>query len=321
MGVLFSFSFLNSCTSPDSDSPDETLSLSSPIKFFSLGSSGSKLVGVQGAQLSYSTDGAVWAEASVPTGPPPGDTYDSWDEGLNVVAWAGDRFFAMGSGLRKMRNSFPYVFEPTPFPVIYTSPDAVTWIRSAFACYCYAVTKTGDAYVLSGTNGGVYTSPDGEVWTTRSVPSTATLKGLAWTGTVLVAVGDNDILTSPDGVTWTKQDSVQSLLASVVWGNPSMSPTSGVLVTVGESGTILTSPDGVAWTTQNSGVTSSLRSVTWTGSRFVTVGANGVVLVSPDGQKWTRIGLDKGVTPEINTVVQFGTRAALSSAAGVWITF
>ena len=54
---------------------------------------------------------------------------------------------------------------------------------------------------------------------------------------------------------------------------------SGLFVSVGESGTILTSSDdGITWTSRTSGTSSVLKGVTYGNSIFVTVGASGTIL-------------------------------------------
>jgi len=113
------------------------------------------------------------------------------------------------------------------------------------------------------------------------------------------------------GVNWVsnKDDSTSGLFVSV--GNSgtiiissdgitwtfSTSGTSSILwginygnstfVTVGDSGTILTSSDGTSWDERTSDVSSTLYGVTYGNSTFVTVGDNGTILTSSDGTTWT----------------------------------
>ena len=63
--------------------------------------------------------------------------------------------------------------------------------------------------------------------------------------------------------------------------------TTGLFVTVGESGTILTSPDGTTWTERTSGTSIFLIGVTYGNGLFVSVGDSGTILTSPDGTTWT----------------------------------
>ncbi len=92
------------------------------------------------------------------------------------------------------------------------------------------------------------TSPDGISWALRSSGVTDEVGGVAWSGSLFVAVlNTGGILTSPDGITWTPRPSGSSArLLAVTW-------TGVQFVVVGDFGTILTSPDGMAWTPQPSG--------------------------------------------------------------------
>jgi photosystem II stability/assembly factor-like uncharacterized protein len=50
----------------------------------------------------------------------------------------------------------------------------------------------------------VLTSPDGVAWEERGVGTTATLAGVAWTGSRFVAVGERGLrFESADGLDWT----------------------------------------------------------------------------------------------------------------------
>ena len=66
------------------------------------------------------------------------------------------------------------------------------------------------------------------------------------------------------------------------------STTTGLFVTVGDSGTILTSPDGTSWDNRTSGTSKFLYGVTYVNGLFVTVGDSGTILTSSDnGTSWT----------------------------------
>jgi len=65
------------------------------------------------------------------------------------------------------------------------------------------------------------------------------------------------------------------------------STTTGLFVTVGESGTILTSSDGTTWDNRTSGTSYRLYEVTYGNGTFVTVGRSGTILTSSDnGTSW-----------------------------------
>ena len=147
----------------------------------------------------------------------------------------------------------------------------------------------------AGTDYGVRAAAAGDcgvTWTARTSGTAQYLRGVAWTGSQLVAVGDaGTILTSPDGATWTPHTSGTSAqLYGAAW-------TGSRLVAVGGDGVILTSQDGAAWTPRTSGTTNYLLGVAWTGAQLVAVGDAGAVLTSPDGVTWTSRA--SGVTSQI----------------------
>jgi hypothetical protein len=71
-------------------------------------------------------------------------------------------------------------------------------------------------------------------------------------------------------------------------GGPSPGVGGGPIVqsVVGQGGAIATSPDGAAWTAADSGVTSDLASVAFSGKGLVAVGAGGSAILSADGAHW-----------------------------------
>ena len=76
----------------------------------------------------------------------------------------------------------------------------------------------------------------------------ASLRDVAWNGSLYVAVGNGGIiLTSSDGVTWYPRNSgtTASLLA-VVWDGAEWVVV-GTLPDAGSSGITLTSPNGINW--------------------------------------------------------------------------
>ncbi len=130
--------------------------------------------------------------------------------------------------------------------------------------------------------------------------STADVYGLAWNGTVTVAVGgvlgtSSQFATSADGgATWTSRSSpwgANTCARGVVWGGT-------VFCAIGEDGKIATSPDGITWTNRTSlpgttwGTSAVVRGIVWTGAQFVVIGDDNKVATSPDGTTWTyRTGL------------------------------
>lgn len=157
------------------------------------------------------------------------------------------------------------------------------------------------AWLVSGANGGIATSPDSITWTARTSGAGASfgLRGLAFGGGTYVAVGDNSgsgthyICTSPDGVTWTERTTatVCGYLRGVAYG-------AGLFVCVGNDGgsadgKIQTSPDGITWTDRTVPVgCGPLMGVCFGNGRFVTVANNtGTISHSADGINWSLVTL------------------------------
>ena len=64
---------------------------------------------------------------------------------------------------------------------------------------------SGSLFVAVG-SGGIFSSPDGITWTSRSNPTGVTLNGVAYGGGMWVAAGGSSgIASSPDGITWTSR--------------------------------------------------------------------------------------------------------------------
>jgi photosystem II stability/assembly factor-like uncharacterized protein len=140
------------------------------------------------------------------------------------------------------------------------------------------VTYTGRVFLAVGEEGAIFTSPDGNTWT--SWPLGNNLKGVAYGGNRFVAVGSRGtILTSSDGISWNPSDSkTQRTLLGVTHAN-------GRFVIVGERGTILTSSDGAAWKQQASKTTQNLHGVAFGKGVYVAVGER-IILYSRDASSW-----------------------------------
>ena len=154
----------------------------------------------------------------------------------------------------------------------------------------------------------------GTSWTLRNpLPTDEYLQAVAWSGTQLVAVGQNGaVLTSPNGVAWTVRWSGTTLaLTGVVW-------TGSQFVAVGDGGSIRTSTDGIAWTPRTSGTTKDLKAICWTGSSLVTIGDEGTVLTSATGITWT--ARFSNTAEELKAVVWTGTGLVAVGELGVTLT-
>ncbi len=170
---------------------------------------------------------------------------------------------------------------------------------------------------VSGANGRVFSSADGNTWTSVATPAT-NLQGLAYGASRLVAVGANGaIVTSPDGTNWTlAQSGTTNQLLGVNFVN-------GRFVAVGVLGTILTSPDGLVWTPRSAaGNQSNLQNTAFGNGRYVIAGQGGrVILTSTDSENWSILTGGPaqnfnllGVTASSSTVVTVGAAGTILSS-------
>ena len=81
--------------------------------------------------------------------------------------------------------------------------------------------------------------------------------------------------------------SLTIISCGVNWVSNKDDSTSGLFVSVGNSGTIIISSDGITWIFSTSGTSSNLWGINYGNSTFVTVGDSGTILTSSDGTTWT----------------------------------
>lgn len=159
----------------------------------------------------------------------------------------------------------------------------ISWTKTQTipSTYRPAMCWTGNQLIVVALWGAIRTSPDGNTWTNQVSGSSRTLRDVAGSTSMVIAVGDSGtILTSPDGIDWTARNSGCIRTLSRV------RQTGAQWTAVGDSGTILTSPNGIDWTSQTSGTFRALYGIAWTGSQTVVVG-DVVILTSPNGSGWT----------------------------------
>lgn len=199
----------------------------------------------------------------------PSDLY-AW----RSVAWSGTVFCAVSS----------------IFNGVMTSPDGKNWTTREGAISGRAIVWAQELglFVAVGGFDGVATSPDGITWTQRSGFG-INPRAVAWSGTVLVAVGNGDglasnVMTSTDGVTWTLRTSVQADdLLAVAWSG-------ATFIVAGLFGAVQTSSDGVTWggalTLTGNG---NVRALSRLGGTVVAVGDGGTVhTTTNNGTSWTQ---------------------------------
>jgi hypothetical protein len=142
--------------------------------------------------------------------------------------------------------------------------------------------------VTTDAGGTVYTSSDGETWTSRATG--VGLGGMvAYGNGTWVLLTPTHSVTSPDGVTWTNH-SPPTLSGTGSYNSLCFFDAAGLFVTVGTFGNISTSPDGITWTRQVNGTLNNddtLFGVTAGFDLVVAVGQVGHILSSFDGVTWT----------------------------------
>jgi hypothetical protein len=214
--------------------------------------------------------------------------------------------------------------------------DGTTWtLRNVAANNWKSVTFGEGLFVAvsdSGASHRVMTSPDGNTWTLRELPTSAasqSWRSVAYgvvNGTgIFVAVSEsgtgNRVMTSPDGITWTSRTSAaDNDWQSVAFGN-------NVFVAVARTGTgnrVMTSTNGITWATKPSASDGDWRSVTYGNNTWVAVGRNNpVVMTSSDnGETWTSrtspVFTFMGVTYGNNKFVAVSDQArAITSSDGI----
>ncbi|PWB70964.1 MAG: hypothetical protein C3F15_13180 [Holophagae bacterium] len=178
-----------------------------------------------------------------------------------------------------------------------TSANGIDWVEPGSGCTSEAcadgfadLTATEDGMLAAGGvglcdegkrlgGGTVAETHGGSPWSVAAVDIDR-MRGVAFGGAGLAAVGDAWAASSADGHEWEVHD-VPTVwpLNSVAWGN-------GTFVAVGDEGALLTSSDGSLWFDQWSTTSADLERVAWDGDRFVAVGEDGTILASTDTTNW-----------------------------------
>jgi hypothetical protein len=185
-------------------------------------------------------------------------------EGIAAVTWDGTQYVAVGWG------------------VTLTSADGSTWSHSLTGVVLEDLVYASslNLYVAVGAGGTILTSPNGTVWTDRSLGDLWVMfNKVVWTGTRFVAVGDQaEMFTSPDGINWTQRSSGYDLYG-VIWDGSRY-------IAVGEKGYVMISPDGEIWTYYYSGDYEFLRDVATDGAIYA-VAEQDVIYTTTDFVTWT----------------------------------
>ncbi len=214
----------------------------------SLAWNGSLAVAVgSGGTILTSSDGVVWTSRISGLGTT-----------LKQVTWDGSAWHALSDGARRR------------------SPDGISWQNlSSSGAGIQSFRWLEGQYCVTGTN-YLATSPDAATWTTRLTTPGVVMTDVASNGSSwLTASSDGTVRLSQDrGVTWSSPRSVST-------GNLLAVASDGAgFIAAGAGGKVYVSPDSLVWTPGVTGVTSTLQSLAWNGSRLVAVGDQGKILWS-----------------------------------------
>lgn len=205
---------------------------------------------------------------------------------------------------------------------------AVTWtqrlggINTTFQTIAY---NGSNLYVAAGTQGALYTSPDGQTWTSRTSGfGTSGIRKVIYANSLWVAVGGSGLIsTSTDGITWTARTANMGTnqINDVIFA-------SSTFVAVGaggggaNTGGITYSTDGITWTRKSQTLTigNTYYSVIYNGTNFI-VGANNstnnFLYASTPSGTWTAAALS-GIAEDILGLWYDGTRTIGASVSYWW---
>jgi hypothetical protein len=111
------------------------------------------------------------------------------------------------------------------------------------------------------------------------------LRGIAWTGTRWVAVGDVGSIVYRQGSRWISVPGLPNTGLRGVAARP------GLVAAAGSGGVLLTSPNGITWSVADSGVTGLLWGGTRIGSTLAFSGQESTVIASADGVQWSPVSV------------------------------
>lgn len=156
-----------------------------------------------------------------------------------------------------------------------------------------AVIYAGGKYVAGGT-GKIFTSTDGENWSTHTLTKSADIVYIAYCNNMFIATGKSGFLaTSADGESWTVCEiGITKTIGLVCYGN-------GLYVTGTEDGYVVTSADGVNWSYQSISTYYDFYGAFYAKGKYYLYGSRGLE-ESADGVNWVELSNDKTERTIIN---------------------
>ena len=276
------------------------------------------------ARILYSIDGNDWVVA---------DLNGTITTSVRAIGWNGTVLVAGGYDPSYGGNTLAYSY------------DGITWLTSlsyAFPVLCDTIAWDGITWQAGG-DGGIFTSPDGIIWTINGIvpnflpqvnaiainkilPLVAPKAPVPDPTTPFTLIGGRDTITgcriaySTDGITWNSSQQVASVFGNAVanalcWNG--FLWTGGFDTDGGLYPSIGYSYDGITWNESSSGsaiVPDFIQSIAWGVSFFLAYGYTGSqyrLIKSTDGITWTN------VTPSPFNIG--GQYATLQYNGSVWI--
>jgi hypothetical protein len=149
------------------------------------------------------------------------------------------------------------------------------------------VASAHDTVRAVGANGLIARARSDDVRRWRREPTGVVhnLRGIAWTGTRWVAVGDVGSILYRRGTRWISVPGLPNTGLRGVAARP------GLVAAAGSGGVLLTSPNGITWSMADSGVTGLLWGGTRVGSTLAFSGQESTVIASADGVHWSPVSV------------------------------
>jgi hypothetical protein len=236
----------------------------------------------------------------------PGDSSAtvSWTSQDGLTYWI---FYAQGTSIeyasRTTQQGYRSIYEAS-------NPQVVGGLLNGTP-YAFIVAASKDGSEAGPTSASVTVTPRpaGATWSAGTPLPVASLNGVAFGGTLFVAVGAGGaVFTSPDAITWTAQVSkTTNDLNAVRYIN-------GRFIAVGTGGAIINSTDGVSWQVASSATSNTLNGLGDFGGVAVAVGEAGTILVSGEGQIWSAAA--SGTTNTLYAADGGNGRMVVAGAAG-----
>ena len=167
--------------------------------------------------------------------------------------------------------------------LVANSTDGINWTSYNTIPYTtYSQLAYGDgAFVAVGNGEIVYSTDEGESWSSASVASNW-WKGITYGDGKFVAVaedGTNRVATSSDGINWSETSAPgNTAWQAVTYGG-------GKFVAVSQMGDVMYSSDGTNWSTTSAAESAVWNSVAYGNGKFVAV-AGLKTMYSTDGINW-----------------------------------